>query len=364
MHDNTLTAANRDKLNYLVGRYSQQIKFYNVEQLLPEKISALKKYFSEIENTRFTIGALFRLLIPDLFPADIEKIIYLDADTIVNLDIAEFWKINLEDKILAVVPEAFNGVPTEKSIPLCVEGLVKPEDYFNSGVLLMNLKLIRREEKTLYAGIKFITENTKYIYWDQDILNYCFSTQTIHLSRKFNFLVNYARGEKIFDTRNKICHYIVSNFNLDTSDAFNRLWFKYFCKTPWFNENIFGNIFESVRQIYNDGKNLTIQMTKIMSGRERGFFVDVGNIEAVKNIFAVTADEEIISADSVENLIQSMQKSHGKKVFFILVGNFPIIYQKLSVAGFIFGRDFVNIFDLLSESHGIHFNTHPIIKNL
>jgi len=73
LHDNTLTAENRDKLNYLVGRYSQQIKFYNVEKLLPEKISALKKYFSEIENTRFTIGALFRMLIPDLSPENIEK---------------------------------------------------------------------------------------------------------------------------------------------------------------------------------------------------------------------------------------------------------------------------------------------------
>ena len=366
LHDNTLTAENRDKLNYLVGRYGQQIKFYNVEQLLPEKISALKKYFSEIENTRFTIGTLFRLLIPDLFPAEIEKIIYLDADTIVNLDIAEFWQINLKEKILASVPECVNDIFFQQRIPshyLETENLVVPEDYFCAGVLMIDLQKFRAAKEKFESGIKFIaTVPTSWI--DQDILNYCFSKDYLKVDEKFQTIIESERIKNPNTVGKKIYHYTLDTLELNLNDAFNRLWFKYFCKTPWFNENIFGNIFESVRQIYNDGKNLTIQMTKIMSGKERGFFIDVSNIEAVKNIFAVAEDEEIISAESVENLIQSMQKSHGKKIFFIFAGNFPEVYQKLSAAGFVFGRDFFNIFDLLSESHGVYFNTHSIIKNL
>ncbi|MBR6887897.1 MAG: hypothetical protein IKN16_05570 [Selenomonadaceae bacterium] len=103
LHDNTLTDDNRDKFIYLAGRYGQAVKFYDVEKLCADKIREMIALSSE--NSRFTVGALYRLFVPQVLPNTVNKIIYLDSDLIVNLDIKELWQIELDDKILAAVPE-------------------------------------------------------------------------------------------------------------------------------------------------------------------------------------------------------------------------------------------------------------------
>ena len=87
LHDNTMTLANYEKFVYLAGKYGQHIKFYNVEKICAEKISRIISMIPAIKTARVSIGALFRLLIHDVIPIDVKKIIYLDSDIIVNLDV-------------------------------------------------------------------------------------------------------------------------------------------------------------------------------------------------------------------------------------------------------------------------------------
>ena len=96
----------------------------------------------------------YRLFIPKLLP-DEKKAIYLDADIIVNLDITELWQTDLENHPLAVVLESEDGAIPARYSKLVIEGFVKGENYFNSGVLLMNLEVLREEEENINAGIKF-----------------------------------------------------------------------------------------------------------------------------------------------------------------------------------------------------------------
>ena len=198
-------------------------------------------------------------------------------------------------------------------------------------------------------------------------MNYCFSQDYLQLPNKFNCFAKLNRLPDEIPVEKKIYHFIVTTLRLDSKDTLNRLWFKYFCKTPWCNEAIFGNIFEGVRTVFNELKGLALHTARILAGKERGFFVEAVNIEAVKYLFAVSAEEEIISAESIkkiENLIQSMKKSQGKKVYFIFVGYFPAVHQALTAAGFEFGRDFINGLDFLSEAHGFAFNSHPLVNIL
>lgn len=365
LHDNTLTEDNRDKLNYLVGRYGQQIKFYNVEKLCAEKIAEIKKMFATLTQS-FTIGTMFRLLIADVVDKEIEKVIYLDADTIINLDINEFWNIELGENALGAPPDTASDVLQKEYSShhyLQRANIVSPEDYFCSGVLLMNLKIFRKEKETIENAFEFVA-NSPCEYFDQDILNYCFSKRYLKLDGKFDY---YVQNERILKTNfigKKIYHYIGTNLQLATSDIFNKLWFKYFCKTPWFNEDIFGNLFEGVRKVYNEQKNFALATTKILAGKERGFFVEGANLDAVKNIFAVEDGEEIISGASIENLIQSMKKSHGRKIYFILAGYFPAVHQALTTQGFVFGKDFLNGFEFLSEAQGMFFDTNFLVNML
>ena len=89
------------------------------------------------------------------------------------------------------------------------------------------------------------------------------------------------------------------------------------------------------------------------------------DLEATKEVFKVSDNEEIIiaeSAESLRKLLIEMRKSQGKKVFFILVSDFP--FSVLSEAGFVQGRDFLNGFEFLSEVHGFPFDSHRLIKVL
>ena len=93
LHDNTLTADNYGKFNYIAGRYGQQVKFYNLEINYAQNIEDIKKNMPSLLNSRYSIASMYRLFIPKLFDSTINKIIYFDADTIVNIDIEELWKI-------------------------------------------------------------------------------------------------------------------------------------------------------------------------------------------------------------------------------------------------------------------------------
>ena len=114
LHDNTLTVANREKFVYIAGRYNQQVNFYNIEEICASEIADLKSKLPAITLQRFSIASTFRLLLPKIISPALEKIIYLDADTIVNLDIKELWRVELEDKPLAAIPDALPQI-----VPLC-----------------------------------------------------------------------------------------------------------------------------------------------------------------------------------------------------------------------------------------------------
>lgn len=63
LHDDTLTADNRDKFSYLAGRYGQHVNFYNVEELCPNEVTFLRERLADKIKSRFSIGAFYRLLI-------------------------------------------------------------------------------------------------------------------------------------------------------------------------------------------------------------------------------------------------------------------------------------------------------------
>ena len=372
LHDNTLTEYNRDKFSYIAGQYNQHIKFYNVEKICAESIKKFKNIFSRLDGFKiFSIGMLFRLLIPQIFSNAIKKIIYLDADVIVNLDINEFWQVPLEDKVIAAVPEMQNGIETGETFTLCREGFVKAEDYFNSGVLVINLEKWRGSEyENFQAGINFVVENIKDMWIDQNIFNYCFSKKYLKLDRDFNCFVNKAREPERQDFRvnHRSFHYVGSSLQMDMSDPFNRLWFSYFKKTQWFNEDLIAHLNEEFIKMNDTLKNMTIQISALMSGKSRAFFTDKRNLEFLKKAFKVQEGEEIIPAvnqDSLNILKESIKKSAGTKVYFILISNYYyFVRADLMKVGFVEGRDFVNAIQFLSDAHGVKLDTYNFVKAL
>ena len=117
-----------------------------------------------------------RLSIINLFPF-LDTCLYLDGDLIVLRDITGLWDDitqadDFDDYYLAAAPDLpMRNLPVQE-LPEMEEihGTDNLKQYFNAGVLIMNLKKIR--EANLYPQfVKY--KDTNLPYCDQDILNLC-----------------------------------------------------------------------------------------------------------------------------------------------------------------------------------------------
>ena len=118
----------------------------------------------------YTKTTYFRLFIPNIYP-QFNKAVYLDADTVILTDIAELYNQDIGDNLIAAAPDgAVQNIPEFQAYVEKVVGVADYNNYFNAGVLLMNLDELRKfkfQEKFLY-----LLETVKYaVAQGQDYLN-------------------------------------------------------------------------------------------------------------------------------------------------------------------------------------------------
>ena len=115
-------------------------------------IAYISRYLTKQTYYRFSAGELIH---------NLNKIIYLDTDTIVYNDLTEFYNLNFNGKVILGQPTYFNRSPKT--------GIYK----INNGILLLNLKRMRKmkiEQKVLYILNKGFQND----YHDQFLLNQYF----------------------------------------------------------------------------------------------------------------------------------------------------------------------------------------------
>jgi lipopolysaccharide biosynthesis glycosyltransferase len=116
------------------------------------------------DNSHFSPANYFRLKLASLLP-DINKVIYLDSDTIVIKDMVDFWNISFDNSYII----GCKSMVHERNCKRL--GLRENAPYINSGVMMMNLKMIRRDniEKVFFDCIKRNPEIMQNV--DQDVIN-------------------------------------------------------------------------------------------------------------------------------------------------------------------------------------------------
>lgn len=132
----------------------------------------------------YTGTTYYRIFISNLFK-EYEKAIYLDSDTIILGDISKLYDIDLENNFVGAVTDAVvSAHPIFQNY--CKEVLgISPEKYFNAGVLLMNLKKIRKE--SFYENFLSILKEYKFIVaQDQDYLNVLCKEKVKYMSYSWN----------------------------------------------------------------------------------------------------------------------------------------------------------------------------------
>ena len=276
--DGTIRGDNEEKFRLLAQQYHQDITFYNLKKSLAPLWGKAREIYAEaVDSARYTEAALYRLVAHDVLPKEIHRLIYLDADTLVHLDIRELWEEALGESGMGGITEADmlevyglfpEGAPQEPVYLRMMSLGLNMQNCFNSGVLLMDLDKLRQKGDILLSGLRFIGQYPgENKFFDQNILNYHFAVNLTHLNRKYNILVHWDRQHipQIKEAVQGIYHYMGHSLGMNGFDARDTLFYDYFLKTPWGNGELFCRINGVMKQVYLKfvGPNLT-KMQKLV----------------------------------------------------------------------------------------------------
>ena len=152
----------------------RRIKKYEKENINIEFVD-LNKQLEDIKEKLYTRNyfsntTYYRLFIPELYP-EYKKAIYIDSDTICLTDIANLHNIDMENNLIAGVPDgAIQAIDVFKDYVERVVGVSDYNNYFNAGIIVMNLEELRKykfQDKFIYMLGKVRFE----VAQDQDYMN-------------------------------------------------------------------------------------------------------------------------------------------------------------------------------------------------
>lgn len=202
--------------------------------------------FSHVSYT-----AYYRLFISELC-TKYDKIIYMDCDVLCVGDIAGLYAMDLGNHYVAAAhDEAVRNLSYEWIDNACeyikTIGMKDPKQCFNSGVLLMNLELIRKENVT--KEFKRVARVNKKYWHDQSVLNICCQGRVLYIPEKWNYTSHMyvsvfmpqamrrevARMNSEMDVM--VIHYAASSkpWNKDSSEL-DYLWWRTAYQTPYMRE--------------------------------------------------------------------------------------------------------------------------------
>ena len=221
------------------------------------------KYLQYAMDVPASPTAIYKFSIPKIL-GKLDKVLYLDGDIIVKKELCELYNYDLENNYIGAVKDT---IGLSKSLyRLFIKQNVF---YFNSGVLLMNLKKMRNDnvtEKLLEYRKKEYNE-----LMDQDALNYVLRGKVKELPFLYNMQTlvtkknNLENLKKYYEFTNEIKNFddIINNavvvhfagskkpWKYFGGDGYD-LWMNYFRKSPFKDE-------ELKKTEYEEKKNFKIK---------------------------------------------------------------------------------------------------------
>ena len=135
----------------------------------------------DLNLDRGSIASYARLFIGSMLPETVDKVIYLDSDTIVRDSLKELFTISIEPFILGGVRDSFSVLNKK------VFGIKKGELFINAGVLLIDLSKWRKRdvEEKIY---RLLDKKKKIFQGDQGVINTIFHGKVKELPLKYDVM--------------------------------------------------------------------------------------------------------------------------------------------------------------------------------
>lgn len=180
MLDYGIKDVNRRKIQSIVDNFGLAIEYINALDIL----NSLQKQL-DIKNFRSSLATYSRAFIDCILPSYVDKVLYIDSDTVINGSISELLNERYSEKAIsgAVCLELYDGLHTVKEFPLLTGNKI----YIGCGIVLYNLEIWRREgcqEKIKETCARL--RNPRFA--DQTVINNAIPEQWIGiLPPKFNY---------------------------------------------------------------------------------------------------------------------------------------------------------------------------------
>ncbi|EOH93707.1 glycosyltransferase family 8 protein [Enterococcus pallens] len=157
--DDEISEASKDKLNETVQNKSDKatIQYLTVDGQVYEDF---------LVSDHITTTAYYRISLPKILKKyDYEKVLYIDADTLILDDVTELYQQDLKQKTIGAVIDPGQTKALERL------GIDSEDYYFNSGVMVIDINRWNDRQIT-EKTIDFLKNHgDRIIYHDQDALN-------------------------------------------------------------------------------------------------------------------------------------------------------------------------------------------------
>ena len=228
--DDGISESNRKKIYDLFDDHSCSITFIETKKLdeMEFNVLSLDRNFNE------SLTTYARLFMSTLLPESLDKVLYLDCDSLIVGSYRELWDVDISDCYCAGVLDGINTAVKESL------GFDRDDDYINAGFLLVNLKKWR-EDNVEEAFIKFMADNQNRFYQhDQGVLNNVFKDKIMIVDPKYNLQIYFQTLD--YDLARKFTCMQTEYYTRDiVDDARKNPVFLHFCgpnyDRPWYNKD-------------------------------------------------------------------------------------------------------------------------------
>lgn len=142
--------------------------------IIPIKISKSEIDTFPVYQKRYPVEIYFRLFATKYLPQELDRILYLDSDTIIINKLNELYNMEFGNNYYIAATHIKKVIHKINEIRLDIE---EDDAYINTGVLLINLKSLRKMDVERRV-IKYVNENKKkLILPDQDIISGIFGNK-------------------------------------------------------------------------------------------------------------------------------------------------------------------------------------------
>jgi lipopolysaccharide biosynthesis glycosyltransferase len=171
-HGEDTSSRGRRRLARMVTQLGGEIAFHNVPDA----------WLNGLPVKGFTRKATwYRAFLPDLIDAD--RVLYLDLDLLATDSLLPLWETGLDEWLLGAVTNVLPPTDRHHAERL---GLPGERSYFNAGVLLMNLDVMRREQTREQICSYAVHNAARLNLRDQDALNFVLHARRLPLHPRWN----------------------------------------------------------------------------------------------------------------------------------------------------------------------------------